>query len=527
MYAQRGEATTSVELLLDAARRSADEKVYQRAAQIALLSRSASQASMVAQAWKSAYPESRQASRFMLQVLLSSNHGEETGPLLKQEIAQAKPEEKLELIRAIPRIYRRVSDPAQATRVVRDALSAELTNPATGPEAWAAIGTMELAAGQLAAATEAATRALSLDANNESAAKLTADLVNANSPGAEALVAKYLSQSKNADAHLTYARSLMNSERFTEALTHLEQATQIDPNSADAWILKAALQAQLKQYTEADVSLLKLDTLIDKFPSEALQREVRIQSLMLREQMAEAQKKWNEADQWADEIAKTGNIPLSQLRKASIRMQQGQYDAAAQLLAQLPENSPGEIRSKRSAQVQLYKVAKNYPKALEIQAQLVQLIPDDPAALYEQAMLAERANDMSQAETLLRKLIAQKPDYYHAYNALGFLLADRGLKLEESKQLITKALSFAPGDPFITDSLGWVEYKQGNLQRAAELLKQAYDKQPDAEIGAHLAEVWWQQGNKQAAEAMLRASHKDAPDNTAVLKLFKQLGLEP
>ncbi len=527
MYAYRGEATTSVELLLDAARRSGDEKVYQRAAQIALMSRSAQKASMVAEAWKSAYPSSRAASRYMLQVLLSTNHGEDTGALLKQEIANAKTEEKLEWISAIPAIYRRMSDRELAVRIVREALAPELENPATGPEAWAAIGTMELAANHPSNAMEAARKALTLNPDNANAAKLAAALVGAGVPGAEALVTTYLSQSKNADAHLTYARTLMNAERYEEAQAQLNETTKLNPDSADAWILKAALEAQLKQYSEADVSLLKLDTLIDKFPSPVLQREVRIQSLMLREQMAEAQKKWTEADHWADEIAKAGNTPLAALRKASVRMQQGQYAEANQLLEQLPENSPGEIRTKLAAQVQLQKTAKNYAAALELQGKLVKLLPDDPDALYEHAMLAERMDNMDLAESQLRRLIKLKPDYHHAYNALGYSLADRGLKLEEAKSLIEKALSLAPGDPFITDSLGWAEYRLGNLDKAAQLLEQAYTKQPDAEIGAHLAEVWWKQGKTKPAEDLLRTSLKSAPDNEAVQKTIKLLGVQP
>lgn len=525
MYAYRGDAATSVELLLDAARRSGDEKVYQRTAQLALLSRSATRASLVAEAWKSAFPESRAASRYLLQVMLSTNQGEATGPLLKQEIALAKPDEKLEWIRAIPSIYRRLSDQTLAARIVREALTSELENPATGPDAWAAIGRMELTAGQTTEALEAARRSLHLNADNESAARLAADLVGAGVPGAESLVVTYLNKSKSVDAHLAYARSLMNAERFTEAKTQLENATRLNPDSADAWILKAALEAQLKQYPEADVSLLKLDTLIDKFPSAVLQREVRIQSLMLREQMAEAQQKWTEADQWADEIAKAGNVPLATLRKASIQMQQGQYDAAAALLAQLPEGNAGEMRAKLAAQVQLQKTAKNYAQALELQGRIVELLPQDPDALYEQAMLAERLNNMELAETQLRKLIALQPDFHHAYNALGYSLADRGLKLDEAKSLIEKALSMAPGDPFITDSLGWVEFKLGNLERAAQLLEQAYTKQPDAEIGAHLAEVWWKQGKTTSAQELLRAALKDSPNNDMVKKTFDRLGL--
>ncbi|WP_460483424.1 tetratricopeptide repeat protein [Comamonas humi] len=527
MYAYRGEAAPSVELLLDAARRSGDAKVYQRAAQVALLSRSAEQATMVARAWKEAHPQSSQANRFLLQVLLATNQGEATRALLKQEIANAPAAEKREFIQALPRIYSRLGNRALAASIVRDALAPELENPATGGDAWVAIGRVELAAGEKLPALESTRRAMAIDANNEGAARLAADLVNEGVSEAEPLVKAYLDKSSSADAHLAYARSLMGAQRFDEALQQTRRATELDADSPDAWMLKAIIEAQTRQYAEADVSLLKLDTLTPKLPSSVLQREVRIQSLMLREQMAEAQQKWAEAEQWARQIGEAGNQPLSTLRLASIRMQQGRFDDAEALLDKLPQDTQADQRTKLAAQVQLQKTAKNYTKALALQAKLVQLSPNDNDALYEQAMLAERLNDIDQMELLLRRIIARKNDYYHAYNALGYSLADRGLKLDEAKTLIETALKMSPGDPMITDSLGWVEYKLGNHERAAQLLEEAYTKMNDPEIGAHLAQVWWTQGKKQAAESLLRTVLKDAPDNEALLKTFQQLGLKP
>lgn len=154
--------------------------------------------------------------------------------------------------------------------------------------------------------------------------------------------------------------------------------------------------------------------------------------------------------------------------------------------------------------------------------------PNDPDLLYEQAMLAERADKIEEMEALLRKLIALGPDHHHAYNALGYLLADRGLKLDEAKSLIEKGAQHGAWRPLHHRQPGWVEYKQGNLEQAAQLLEKAYTKQPDPEIGAHLAEVWWKQGKSKPAEELLRAARKDAPDNEkTVLKTFKLLGIAP
>ena len=90
----------------------------------------------------------------------------------------------------------------------------------------------------------------------------------------------------------------------------------------------------------------------------------------------------------------------------------------------------------------------------------------DAGLAYDQAMLAEKLNRPADMERLLRKVIADFPDYHHAYNALGYLLADRNQRLPEARTLVTKALEFAPNDPFIVDSLAWVEFRSGNLGRS-------------------------------------------------------------
>jgi Flp pilus assembly protein TadD len=118
---------------------------------------------------------------------------------------------------------------------------------------------------------------------------------------------------------------------------------------------------------------------------------------------------------------------------------------------------------------------------------------------------------MAEMETLLRRVIALKPDDAHAHNALGYSLADRGQRLPEARQLIERALQLAPGDPFITDSLGWVEFRLGNKDAALRLLRQAYASRPDTEIGAHLGEVLWALGQRDEARRIwLESKGRDA-----------------
>jgi tetratricopeptide (TPR) repeat protein len=138
-------------------------------------------------------------------------------------------------------------------------------------------------------------------------------------------------------------------------------------------------------------------------------------------------------------------------------------------------------------------------------------------------MLAEKLNQLEVMEKLLRQIIAQNPSYYNAYNALGFSLADRNMRLPEAKQLIIKALTFAPNDPFITDSLGWVEFRLGNLSAALNYLQKAYKDRADAEIAAHLGEVLWMMQRQDEAIQVWREGLNLAPSNETLQETLQRL----
>ena len=151
--------------------------------------------------------------------------------------------------------------------------------------------------------------------------------------------------------------------------------------------------------------------------------------------------------------------------------------------------------------------------------------PEDVDLRYDLAMAAEKLDKIGEMEKLLRQVIALKPDYQHAYNALGYSLADRKLRLPEARELVKKALEFAPNDPFILDSLGWVEFRSGNLEQALKILQGAYQARQDAEIAAHLGEVLWSMGQQNEARSVWKAAADQSPDNETLLQTTKRLGL--
>jgi Flp pilus assembly protein TadD len=145
------------------------------------------------------------------------------------------------------------------------------------------------------------------------------------------------------------------------------------------------------------------------------------------------------------------------------------------------------------------------------------LNPDDLDDLYELAMLHEKLGELDDMERLLRQLMQAKPEDPQTYNALGYSLADRGLRLPEAKALIQKALQLSPRDPFITDSLAWVEFRSGNLEVALALLQGAFKDRPDAEIAAHLGEVLWALNRQPEAQQIWREGLKLNPTNESLM----------
>ncbi|SEA59583.1 tetratricopeptide repeat protein [Acidovorax soli] len=525
---QSGDPGAGYSLMLEAARRSGDSALYRRAADIALQARSGDYALAAARAWKEAQPQSREANRYTLQILIALNRIGETPELLRQELAQMPAASKAEALSALPQMYGRASDKSLAANVVERALTDELLHPATGPAAWTALGRMRLAAGNKASALDAARQALTLDGANTVAMPLVLELMEEGVTEAELLVTTHLAKHPDPDLRTAYARVLLGQQRYPAARQQLETVTRDKPDLREAWLALATLQFQDNRLRNAEKSLQRYMELTNAATSDPdLQRRGLTQAYLLSAQIAEKNKDYAAAESWLGRIENSEEMLSAQRRRASLLAQQGKLPQARALLRGLPGNTPSHARMKLQAEVQLLQEMRLYKEALAVQVELVAQDPEDNELVYDQAMLAEKSGDPAMMEQLLRQLIERKPDYHHAYNALGYSLAERGLRLEEAKGLISKALEYAPGDPFITDSLGWVEFRLGNSAEALRLLSIAFKARPDAEIAAHLGEVLWSTGNRAQASSVWREGLRLNPDNETLKDTLKRLGAMP
>lgn len=520
-----GDPGTGYALMLEAARRSGDSELYRRATDIALQSRSAEYALISAQAWKDAQPKSREANRYVLQILIVLNRIGETGELLKQELAQSPAPARIATIQALPQLYGRASDKQLAAAIVEQALATELTHPAVGPMAWTTIGRMRLAAGSKPGALEAVKQAQALDATSDGAALLAMLLLEEGYADAEPLLARYLAGKPLAEIRMAYARTLLDLQRYADAQVQVDAVTQEKPDMPEAWLVQASLHLQANRLPQAQVSLQQFQTLIDALPASDPRKSALTQAYLMQAQIAEKQGNFAQAESWLSRIDNSADMFSAQNRRASLLARQGKLEEARALIRSLPAPTPDDARLKLLAEVQLLRDAQKHQEAFDIQTKAVALKPADNEMVYDQAMLAEKAGKLDVMEKLLRDIIARQPDYHHAYNALGYSLADRGERLPEAKQLISKALEYAPGDPFITDSLAWVEFRLGNAGEAARLLEEAFKKQPDAEIAAHWGEVLWSMGQRERAQSVWRDGLQINRDNDTLKDTIKRLGV--
>jgi tetratricopeptide (TPR) repeat protein len=217
------------------------------------------------------------------------------------------------------------------------------------------------------------------------------------------------------------------------------------------------------------------------------------------------------------------DVLRAQLQRASLIAQQGRLEEALALIQSLPESSEADVRLKRATEISLLREQKLFERARDKLKLALAQTPNDADLVYDLAMVNEKLGHLDEMEQLLRSLIAANPQDPNAYNALGYSLADRNLRLAEARQLITKALELSPGDPFITDSLAWAEFRSGNHAEALRLLQAAFKDKPDAEIAAHLGEVLWISNRQPEATQVFQQGIKLNPANETLLETIKRL----
>lgn len=554
MSFNQGNAGQATALMLNAARRTNDEGLFKRATEMAIRAHNGRAALEAASAWRNAHPGSAQASQYELQVLIVLGRIGATEEPIRHFLTTLPEADQLAFITALPMLYQRAPSKSQAVQVVERGLSAALAEPRLAPAAWSTIGRMRLQAGDRSGALTAAAMGQASDAASEWPPLLALQLLAEGVGDAEPLIQRYVAQGKaTPEFRINYARALVEQRRIADAHAALAQLINDTPGYPDAWLVQGALHADEGNASAAEAALTRYLTLAQAqekaqegaqpgMPEDAPEdtpedahkgspaRDITPgldQARMMLARIAEQRKHWGEAERLLAQVQSPEQALAVQVRKAALQARQGQLDQALQTLRNAPEQNPDDARIKLGAEVQLLQRFGRPQTAYELlQAELAKA-PEDDTLMYETALAAERVDRLDEAERLLRQLIARNPRGAAAFNALGFTLADRNERLPEARVLLEKAAALAADDAYIQDSLGWLEFREGKLQKARQTLEAAFQSQPNPEIAAHLGEVLWTLNERDAARDIWRkGAQLDAEDET-LLKTMQRFQFQP
>lgn len=506
--AQRGQFGLAAGAFLDLAKSTRDPRVVRRAAEIAFHARQQDAALEATRLWLSLEPESQQARQMQATLLLASGRIDELAANLARDLAADVPNVGEGLMRML-RAFARYPDKPAVQR-----LFDQLTEPYPElAEARFVRSQVAAGAGDPARALREIDQAVALRPNWEPAALLKAELLPKGAPRLEFLKAWLAANPDAQQTRLAYARTLVSEKSYEAARTEFRRLLTTNPDNPDMLYAVGMLSLQVSDVPEAEQQLKRFVELGrgDLDPAR-----------FYLGQVADKAGRLDEALRWYDQVAAGEHAMPAKVRAAQVLLRQNKLEEARARLAAARADAPDDIRLV-VAEAQLLRDAGRHADAFDFLAKALEAQPDQPEILYETALAAEKLGNMELLERHLRRLIELKPESPQGYNALGYSLADRNLRLDEAAQLIDKALSLAPDDAFILDSKGWVLFRQGKLVAALEILQKAYAKQPDAEIAAHIGEVLWVLGRPDEARTVWREAAQVHPTNevlTATIKRF-------
>ncbi len=518
--AQRGQAGSAMATYLALAQKTRDPRLARRATELALTERSLERAMQAAQLWRELAPNSLLASQTLETLWLSTGRYADARPLIVERLARARADGSVgEAYEQLQRTLMRSTDRSAALALLDEIA----VDDSQVPQARLAQATLAHAAEQHDRAALEAGRALALRPDDEGIAVAVARFIQSSSagaPGALRVLEAYLTRFPKAlEARFQYARLLAGAGRTEDARREMELALRADPDSPAILFSLAQLAHQNRQPAAAAGFLKRYIALPDGVPRD------NSPAYLFLSQIAEEQKDLPQAIEWLENINRGDQMMPALLRRATLIARTGRLEAARDLLRNTTAPTNRERVQLIALEAQLLREANKAPEAFDVLDKALERLPNNPELLYDHAMAAERIDRVAVMESSLRKLIQIKPDHAHAYNALGYSLAERGLRLEEAQTLIERALQLLPDDAHILDSMGWVLFRRGQNERAAEILRQAYKLRPEAEIAAHLGEVLWKMGRIDEARRLWADARGREPDNQILKETLARLNV--
>lgn len=513
---QRGDWGSAYATMLSLAQQTRDPRLAQRAFEMAWLTKQYNEALVASRLWRSYAPHSEEATQNYLNSVVLIEQLDEAQSVFERGLHEASDATRGSMIFQVQRLLSHARDKDAAFSVLETLLAPypDLL------ETHLALAYGAYAKGDNKRAQAEAQIALKAKPDSQQAALMLAQ-VNPDRDAAQKFLAHFVAAHPAArELRVAYARLLVEQKRYKDAQHELSALLKLDPQNLAVLYMLGILEAQTNDNKDAERHLTGFIEALAAHPDEDHDPT---SALQLLSQIAEERKDYDTALRWLDLIDAPDVHNGVEMRRAEIFAKKGNIDGARKVLASLQPTDPAQQIQVIAAEAQILRDANQAPAAMSILEAGIKRFPDNTDLLYDYAMDAEKTNQLDVCETTLRKIIELAPKNQQAYNALGYTFAERNMRLDEAYTLVQTALKLAPDDPFIIDSMGWVQFRLGRLKEAEDFLRHAYTLRPDPEIAVHLGEVLWVKGQKADAHKLWRDAGNKDPDNDALKSTLARL----
>jgi tetratricopeptide (TPR) repeat protein len=218
------------------------------------------------------------------------------------------------------------------------------------------------------------------------------------------------------------------------------------------------------------------------------------------------------------------------LLRARIMQEMKDEEGAVRLLESAIADESSRKMSFYVVLASLYREADKPENGLAVLDTAVKYFPDNAELLFEYGMFLERMGDTDGAMAKMVQVLDKEPENAAALNYVGYTWADKGENLEQALQYIERAVALRPDDGFIRDSLGWVQFRLGNVDRAIEEFTRALELvDDDPLIYEHAGDVYAKAGDLGQARFFYEKAlqfFEEEKKKEAVRKKIEQLGVK-
>ena len=512
MALQKDLYDVAVDEYLSAARYSDDTDVAKKATEIAFELGRDDAALAAAERWRKLDANSEGANGYLARLYVRGGDADAAAEALENLLAQADPEDRDRFLTLSSLLLQESN-----SKTALDAMAQVVADNKSQARAQYSLGVMALRAGELELAKKAASRAAELEPEWAHANLLYARALIADGQVDEGIMhaAERVGGQNSPSERLEYGILLAAVDRDDEAQIVLEQV--LDDDRGNAGALRALGLIYLKN---GDLERARA-----VFTQLLATGRSTYDAMFYLASIAESENQIRRAIRLYNQVVEGPNAVSSQLRAAGLLAQSGEPDQALQHLERFAAAQPKYTVDMALGQGEILIDDGQIDRALTLYDDVLAAYPGETRVQYARAFLLEDMDRVDDALHQLRLVLAKNPRDPNALNALGYTLADRTEQVDEAFELIERAYELDPNSPAIIDSLGWVQFKRGNLTEARELLERAYEVFPDGEIAAHLAEVLWTMSLPDLATSVLEKALIQSPEHKKLLDVKTRLGL--